>query len=208
MYGRSALLSNSDKKQPPTRDAPGSPWRTHASHVAYRNPWITVTEHAVTRPDGASGLYGVINPGDNVTIAALTHDGRIWLVEDFLYPIQRRAWSLPSGTIEPNEEPLSAARRELREETGLTAARWDQMGVFYLSPGIMTQRSYLFLARDLTEGPAQREGAERSMITRAIPLDEAYAACMSASEANAASAVTALGLWLARSKIDGGETER
>ncbi len=187
----------------PTADAPGSPWHTHASRIVYRNPWITVTEHQVTRPDGAPGLYGVVDPGDNVTIVALTHDGRVWLVEDFLYPIQRRAWQLPSGAIEPGEEPLAAAQRELLEETGLTAMRWETLGVYYLSPGVMTQRSALFLARDLTEGSALHEGTERGMIARALPLDEAYGACLNAKESSGVSAVTALGLWLARARLAG-----
>lgn len=187
--------------QRPTRDAPGSPWRTRTSRLVYRNPWITVTEHSVTRPDGAAGLYGVVDAGDNVTIAALTDDGGVWLVEDFLYTIQRRAWQLPSGAVEPGEAPLAAAQRELLEEAGLTAARWEALGAYYLSPGVMTQRSYLFLARELTVGPTQRDGSEHSMIARAVPLEEAYEACLRASEETAASAVTALGLWLARVRL-------
>ncbi len=187
--------------QRPAPDAPGSPWRTRASRVVYRNPWMTVMEHSVTRPDGNPGLYGVVDPGDNVTIVALTDDGRVWLVEDFLYPIQRRAWQLPTGGVEPGEEPLAAARRELLEETGVTAVRWDTLGAFYLSPGVTTQRSALFLARDLTEGPARRESTERGMSARTLPLDEAYTICLLASEASGANAVTALGLWLARARL-------
>ena len=56
-------------QQPPIRpDAADSPWRTLAAREAYRNPWLSVTEYQVLRPDGAPGLYGVVDPGDNVTI--------------------------------------------------------------------------------------------------------------------------------------------
>lgn len=187
-------------RRPHRIDAPGSPWRTLSSRVAYRSPWITVTEREVTRPDGAPGIYGVVDPGDNVSIAALTADDRVWMIEDFQYPIQRRVWSLPSGAVGDGEAPLAAAQRELAEEAGLTAARWDMLGAFYLSPGVLTQRSYLYRARDLTEGPARREGTEAAMIARAVPLEEAYAACRDASEATGANAITALGLWLARAR--------
>jgi 8-oxo-dGTP pyrophosphatase MutT (NUDIX family) len=176
------------------------------SRVAYHNPWITVTENQVTRPDGAPGLYGVVDPGDNATIVALTSEGHVWLIEDFIYPIRRRAWQLPSGAVEPDEEPLAAARRELLEETGVTAARWEPLGAFYLSPGILTQRSYLFLARDLTEGKPRREGGERAMIARATPFDDAYATCLRESEGAAVAAVTALGLWLTRARLAGETT--
>ena len=189
--------------QQPQPDAPGSPWRTRSSRVAYRNRWITVTEHEVTRPDGQPGLYGVVDPGDNVTIAAVADDGRIWLIEDFMYTIQRRAQSLPSGAVEPGETPLVAARRELLEETGLSAGRWEELGAFYLSPGVLTQRSHLFLARKLSEGAAQREGTEHAMSAHAVPLEEAYTTCLRASQAGAANAVTALGLWLARARLAG-----
>lgn len=189
--------------QPTRPDAPGSPWRTRSSRVAYRNPWITVTESQVTRPDGQPGLYGVVDAGDNVTIAAVTADERVWLIEDFLYTIQRRAWSLPSGSIEPGEGPVVAAQRELLEETGLTAARWEELGAYYLSPGVLTQRSHLYLARDLTAGAARREGTESRMIARAFPLEEAYQTNLRASVESAVTAVTALGLWLARARLAG-----
>ncbi|HEX9038251.1 MAG TPA: NUDIX hydrolase [Ktedonobacterales bacterium] len=187
----------------PRPDAPGSPWRTHTSRQVYRNPWITVTEHQVTRPDGQPGMYGLVDPGDNVTIAAVTESGSVWQIEDFIYAIQRRAWQLPSGAVEPGEEPLAAARRELLEETGLTAASWEKLGAFYLSPGILTQRSYLFLARHLTVGHARREHTEVAMIARQFPMEDAYAACLHESEDSAAAAVTALGLWLARARLAG-----
>jgi 8-oxo-dGTP pyrophosphatase MutT (NUDIX family) len=193
--------SPDDAARPASRrlaDAPDSPWRTRTAREVYRNPWLTVTEYAVTRPDGSPGIYGVVDPGDNVTIVALDDDERVWGVEDFFYPIQGRGWLLPSGAMNADEEPLAAAQRELAEETGLRAADWQELGAFYLSPGISQQRSYVFLARKLTLGASQREGTEASMVTRQLPLGEA---CALSQRGPTASAITALGLLLAWGRL-------
>ena len=183
------------KQPPPHRpDADDSPWRTLSAHEVYRNPWISVTEYQVVRPDGSAGIYGVVDPGDNVTIVALDADERVWVVEDFIYPIQRRGWFLPTGAIERGEDPLLAAQRELLEETGLRAETWRRLGAFYLSPGIATQRSYLFLARGVIMGEPQREPTETDMTTRQMPLRTALIA---SQRGETPSAVTALGLALA-----------
>jgi ADP-ribose pyrophosphatase YjhB (NUDIX family) len=182
----------------PRRDAPGSPWRTLAAREVYRNQWMSVTEYQVIRPDGALGLYGVVDPGDNVTIVALGDDEQVWIVEDFLYPVQQRGWFLPTGAIDHGEDPLLAAQRELAEETGLRAAQWEQLGAFYLTPGIATQRSYLFLARGLTPGAPQREATEAGMTMRQMPLRDA---CAASQRGETPAAVTALGLCLAWERL-------
>lgn len=193
-------MSSQHPSQHPSRrpsqrhDPADSPWRTLTAREVYRNQWLSVTEYQVIRPDGAPGLYGVVDPGDNATIVALDDDEQVWVVEDFLYPIQQRGWFLPSGAIEQSEDPLLAAQRELAEETGLRAARWERLGVFYLTPGIATQRSYLFLARGLTLGDPQREPTERGMTQRRMPLRAAW---LASRRGETVSAVTALGLALA-----------
>lgn len=189
-----------DDKPPRLNDAPDSPWRTLAAHTVYRNPWLTVTEYQVIRPDGAPGIYGVVDPGDNVTIVALDDEEQIWVVEDFVYTVQARYWSLPTGAAERGEEPLLAAQRELAEEAGLSATRWELLGTFYLSPGIATQRSYLYLARGLSLGAPQREGTEAHMTTRRMPLRDAYAASL---RGETPSGATALGVWLAWTRLRG-----
>lgn len=201
MSGQQPNLSDhkaaSDTNDAP-RDAPGSPWRTLSAREVYRNRWIRVTEYQVIQPDGGLGMYGVVDPGDNVTIVALDDDEQVWIVEDFLYPIQARGWFLPTGAIDHDEDPLLAAQRELAEETGLRAAQWESLGAFYLTPGIATQRSHLFLARGLTPGAHRREATEASMSMRRLPLRDAYAA---SQRGETPAAVAALGLALAWSRI-------
>lgn len=181
-------------------DAPDSPWRTLAAQMVYRNPWMTVTEYQVIRPDGAPGIYGVVDPGDSVSVVALDDEEQVWVVEDFVYTIQMRCWALPTGAAERGEEPLLAAQRELAEETGLSATRWESLGAFYLSPGIVLQRSYLYLARGLTLGAPQREGSEAHMTTRRMPLRDAYSASL---RGETPAGATALGLWLAWTRLRG-----
>jgi 8-oxo-dGTP pyrophosphatase MutT (NUDIX family) len=158
-------------------DAPGSPWKTLAACEAYRNQWITVTEYKVVRPDGLPGIYGVVDPHDNAAIVALDDEERVLLVVEFLYPLQEYAWVVPSGSVDDGEEPMVAARRELEEEAGYVASSWSPLGVYYLSSGISTQRSFAFLARGLQIGASRPEGTELLSL-RTVPLAEARAMCL------------------------------
>lgn len=177
------------------QDAPGSPWHTLGAREVYRNPWLEVTEYTVVRPDGQPGIYGVVNPGDNASIVALDDKRNVYLVGDFSYPLQRYQWTIPTGKVEDGEDPAETARRELAEEAGITASRWDLLGAFDLTPGICTQVSHIYLARDLTLGEALPEGTEQFTL-RCMPLHEAYAACLSGEIRNAVSVLGILRTWL------------
>ena len=183
----------------PRPDAPGSPWRTLASREVYRNPWLTVTEHQVVRPDGQRGIYGVVDPGDNAAIVALDDVEQVTLVGEFLFPLQIYAWMIPSGAVEHGENPEVAARRELAEEVGLEAGDWMPLGAYYLSSGISTQTSHAFLARGLVEVRAQPEGTERLTVRR-VPLADARAMCLRGEIRDAPSV---LALWRAWEVLGG-----
>jgi 8-oxo-dGTP pyrophosphatase MutT (NUDIX family) len=159
------------------QDAPGSPWRTLEAREVYRNPWISVTEYQVIRPDGRPGIYGVVDPGDNAAVVALDAEARVTLVGEFVYPLQIDTWMIPSGFVERGEDPLEAARRELAEETGLEADEWTTLGAYYLSCGVCDQTSFTYLARGLRLVPARPEGTER-LTLRHMPLAEARAMCL------------------------------
>ncbi|MFN8535593.1 MAG: NUDIX hydrolase [Dehalococcoidia bacterium] len=150
------------------------PWQVLATREVYRNRWLRVREDSVIRPDGQAGIYGVVEPDDNAAIVALDNAGRVALLAEFVYPLGIETLQIPSGAIDPGEAPQAAAQRELAEETGLRAGRWESLGHLALSGGISTQVSHLFLARDLAAGEARPEGTERVAL-RFVPLNDALA---------------------------------
>lgn len=138
-----------------------------ASREVYRNPWMIVREDDVRRQDGSLGIYGVIDKPAYALVIA--RDGnRVRLVEQFRYPIGLRRWEFPQGTAPGTldsdaPEPSELALRELREETGLSAGAVQLLGRLDLAPGMSSQRGWVFLATDLTEGRHDRELEEQDM---------------------------------------------
>lgn len=181
-------------------DPEESPWRTLGAREVYRNPWISVTEYSVLRPDGKTGIYGVVDPGDNATIVALNGADCISLVGEFRYVTQQYQWMLPSGKVEDGEEPLAAARRELAEEAGVEAEEWTSLGAYHLSNGILKQVSHIFLARGLRPTVARPEGTELFAM-RSLTLRDAVEACLRGEIADAPSV---LGIWRAWFLLQGG----
>lgn len=172
-----------------------SPWVTHERRLVYRNPWITVREDQVTRPDGRPGIYGVVEPVNIATgVVALTDAGEVVLVGQFRYPTNVYSWELVEGGAAPGEPPLAAARRELREEAGLEAARWTPLGgELHLSNCFTAERGFVFLAEGLREVGAEPEPTE-VLRQRRVPLRDALAMV---ERGELQDAVTVMGLLLA-----------
>jgi 8-oxo-dGTP pyrophosphatase MutT (NUDIX family) len=151
------------------------PWRRRARRVAYENSWITVWHDDVARPDGSPGLYGVVHFASlAVGIVALDADDRVVLVGQHRYPLDTYSWEIPEGGVPAGEDPLDGARRELREETGVVAASWREIGRFHLSNSVTDEAGILYLATDLTQEPAAPEATEELAI-RWVPFEEALA---------------------------------
>lgn len=138
--------------------------RALASRQVYQNNWLTIREDDIRRPDGSSGIYAVV---DKPTYAlVIPRDGDSFhLVEQFRYPLGLRRWEFPQGTAPDRAvlEPAALAARELREETGLTAASLVELGMLDVAPGMSSQRGRVFLATGITEGPHDREHEEQDM---------------------------------------------
>ncbi|MBW3624299.1 MAG: NUDIX hydrolase [Armatimonadetes bacterium] len=140
----------------------GNPWRTLDSRVAYENPWIRVREDRVIRPDGSPGLYGVLELKPSVFIVALTEEGEAVLVRLYRYTTGTHSWEIPAGGSE-GQDLLEAAQRELREEAGLLAGEWTEIGDFEGLNGVADARCHVFLARGLS--PSEEDGHAEEGIT-------------------------------------------
>lgn len=152
-----------------------NPWTTLSSRQVYDNPWISVREDQVLRPDGSPGIYGVVHfKGRAIGVLPVEEDGSIWLVGQWRYPLGIYSWEIPEGGSHSEESDEEAARRELREETGLTAERLEPIGVSHLSNSVSDEVGILFRATGLKPGPSAPEDTE-SLIVRRVPWDEAWA---------------------------------
>jgi 8-oxo-dGTP pyrophosphatase MutT (NUDIX family) len=152
-----------------------NPWTRLSRRVAYENPWIVVYDDQVIRPDGRAGIYGVVhfrNPA--VGVVALDEQDRVLLVGQYRYTLDLYSWEIPEGAAAPGEEPLTAAQRELKEETGYTAGRWQQVLRAHLSNSVSDEEALCFLADDLQPGVAHPEGTERLQV-RWVPFADALA---------------------------------
>jgi len=122
-------------------------WTPRSSRTVYENRWIHVREDEVTGPDG-DGIYGVVRMQQpSVFVIAIDDRARLCMVELERYTTGR-SLELPSGGSD-GEDPLVAAQRELREESGVTAARWDHIGRMHALNGIAEAPEHVFLAQDL-----------------------------------------------------------
>ena len=135
------------------------------SRVVYENHWMRVREDDFVRSDGVAGIYGVVDKQDFAIVVA-EQDGLFHLVEQFRYPIGRRSWEFPMGGWPPGKggTSLELAQAELREETGLTAGRWERLGHLNEAPGFCSQGFDIFHATDLRTGPHAREDSEVDMV--------------------------------------------
>jgi 8-oxo-dGTP pyrophosphatase MutT (NUDIX family) len=151
----------------------GNPWRTLATRIIYANQWLRLREDTVVRPDGNEGIYSVVEMRPSVGIVALSEAGDIALVTQWRYTLGRMSVEIPTGGSEPSDHGmLAAARRELREETGLSARRWRELGFVDNSNGTTTDVSHMFLATGLEAGPDAQD-AEEQIVLSWLPFGQA-----------------------------------
>jgi 8-oxo-dGTP pyrophosphatase MutT (NUDIX family) len=135
--------------------------RTLASSVAYQDPWMRLRCDEIERADGSRGTYAVIERA-NFALIIPAENGGFYLVEEYRYPLGRRAWSFPQGAFPEGEEGTAEelARAELAQETGLRAQRLVRLGTLSASHGSSSQYGEHWLATGLTQGEPDLEPEE------------------------------------------------
>jgi len=158
---------------------------------------LTLNLEQVRLPNGRVAELEIAHHPGGAAVVALDAESRVCLLRQFRHAAGGWLTELPAGKLDGGEPPLECAQRELAEEAGAVARRWDKLGEFFSSPGVLTEVIHLYLARELTATDAQPEEHE-VFEARWIPLDEAVDLAASGRLQHAKSVI---GLLWAREKL-------
>jgi 8-oxo-dGTP pyrophosphatase MutT (NUDIX family) len=151
-----------------------NPWTTISTEDIYENPWIKLEHHQVLNPAGGKGIYGKVHfKNKAIGIVALDENKNTWLVGQHRYTLNEWSWEIPEGGGPIGSDPLESAKRELKEETGLSAKKWTQLLRAHLSNSVSDEEGFVFLAEVLTHGQVELEDTEADMKVWKLPFKEA-----------------------------------
>jgi ADP-ribose pyrophosphatase len=173
------------------------PWKVLRSREVYRDPWIGVQIDDVIRPDGAPGIHSVIRIKPGACVIALEDAQYVYLTEEFHYAVGRMTIEGVSGGNDPPEDDLATAQRELREEIGIVAGRWTELGMVDPFTSNVHSPTRLYLAEELRFVEPEREGSE-TMHRRRVALSEAVAMVWDGRITHAPTCVALLKTWILR----------
>jgi len=171
------------------------PWTQLRSKITYRNPWITIQEDAVIRPDGERGIYSFLQKPPGIFIVAFDGKG-VYFLKQYRYALRRAILEIPAGIMQ-GKNLLQNAKRELFEETGIRAKTWKQLGQYFIAPGHEQTKIYAYLAtnldvHDVTK--ARQEGDESILDIVYVPLPK-LRRMLSAGKVQCGITLAALGLF-------------
>jgi 8-oxo-dGTP pyrophosphatase MutT (NUDIX family) len=152
------------------------PWTVKQRRYLLQRDWMRLREDHVVLPSGVEmEEFHVVEYPNWAATVCINTDGNLVLAEQYRHGVQRLSLELPAGVIEPGEEPLAAAKRELLEETGYQAPTWLTIGACATDPSNHSNYAYLFLARDAYLSKKQELDAEEEIAVRHHGIDEVLA---------------------------------
>ena len=141
-------------------------WTITDSRIVYKNPWISVKEDKVVRPDGKDGIFGVVEMKPGVSVLPIDNEGNVYLTKEYHYAVERETIEAISGGIDNEEDNIEAAKRELKEETGIIASEFIDLGVVDPFTTVVVSPNYMYLAKGLEFSEANPEGTENIKIVK------------------------------------------
>lgn len=173
-------------------------WKKLSSKTVYDNAWMQVREDHVINPGGGENLYGHVHFKNlAVAIIALDEADNTWLVGQERYTLGEYSWELPMGGAPLDEPPLTAAQRELEEETGISAENWKELLRLHPSNSITDELGIAYVATGLSFGETKFEETE-DLAIRKLPLDEAVKMVLDGQITDAISAAALLYMYTVR----------
>lgn len=145
--------------------------KTLSSERIFDGKILHIRKDTAELPDGRTAIREVVDHSGGVCVLALDEQGRVLMVRQFRYPYMAVLREIPAGKLEYGEDPRDAAVRELREETGATAGRFEPLGELYPSPGYCGEIIRMYLARDLTFGDTDLDEDEFLTLER-VPFED------------------------------------
>jgi len=155
-----------------------NPWKTQSSNIVYSNPWVDVHHDEIINPSGNQGIYGRVH-FKNIAVGVIPLDDayNTWIVGQYRYTLKNYSWEIPEGGCPRGTDPIESAKRELLEETGITATEWLKIMDLHTSNSVTDEIAHLYVAKNLKFGVAQPEETELLRIKK-IPFDELYTITM------------------------------
>jgi 8-oxo-dGTP pyrophosphatase MutT (NUDIX family) len=134
---------------------------------------VSLTVDDVTLPNGHRTPLEIVHHPGGAAAVAIDEDERVCLLRQYRHAAEKWLWELPAGKLEPNEPALLTAQRELAEEAGVSARKWDSLGIVLPSPGVLTEKIHLFMATGIAPAKAAPEQGEVFELSW-VPLAQAY----------------------------------
>lgn len=176
--------------------------KTLSSRTIFSGRLLKLRVDRVSLPDGRESTREIVEHAEAVAVIALDDNNQVWMVKQYRKPIEEVLLEIPAGLMEEGEEPLEAARRELAEETGLRAQKWEKVLSYYSAPGFSNEKLHIYLAQELTSGECNLDSDEFVEVEKVkLPI-----LCQMLADGRIVDGKSIIGIqWLINQRYDRGE---